>query len=266
MSHPVSPAASSAVAFRRTSTWISVLFLMVVVCWLDSTAVATRFAYGQWAANALMVAYFVFMYRAAPQRLRALMKYGVFIAAAGEALFSLAFGMYEYRLANVPLYVPPGHSILYGAVYYFVREPFVLRHRRPLMAAMMLVSVGYAAYWLVAHDDLYGAVCTALFALLIVRDAESRLFFVAMFLFVGFLEQVGTRFECWYWFKIAFDKFDFMPSGNPPSGISVFYFAFDVLCLRAYLRRRKDVKARYVRIKEQREGRDAASGELAAAQ
>jgi hypothetical protein len=252
-------------AFRRTSTWISVLVLMVIVCFLDSRAFATRYDYGQWGANVLMAAYFVYMYRAAPPRLAALMKYGVVIATAGEVLFSLVFGMYEYRLENVPLYVPPGHSILYGAVYYFVREPFVLRHRRAFSLAMLAVSVGYAAYWFSAHNDLYGALCTVLFVALIARDAHSRLFFLTMFLFVGYLEQVGTRFGCWYWFEHAFDRFTWLPSGNPPSGISVFYFAFDVLCLLAYLRRRRDLKTRYRRIRDQREARDARSAELAAA-
>jgi hypothetical protein len=204
-----------------------------------------------------MIAYFVWMYRSAPPRLRALMKYGVFIATAGEVLFSLVFGMYEYRLENVPIYVPPGHSILYGAVYYFVREPFVLRHKRAFVAGMLAFSVAYAGYWFVAHDDLYGLLCTALFVVLIARDAHSRLFFLAMFLLVAYLEQVGTRFACWYWWEHAFDRFAWLPSGNPPAGISVFYFAFDVLCLMAYLRRRSDLKARYRRLRDGREARQS---------
>jgi hypothetical protein len=243
-------------AFRRTFTWITVIALIALVCFLDSSYVATRFDHGQWLSNVLMIAYFVWMYRTAPPRLRSLMKYGVFIATAGEVLFSLVFGMYEYRLENVPIYVPPGHSILYGAVYYFVREPFVLRHKRVFTASLLFVSVAYAGYWFVAHNDLYGALCTGLFVALIARDEHSRLFFLAMFLLVGYLEQVGTRFDCWYWWEYAFDRFRFLPSGNPPSGISVFYFGFDILCLLAYLRRRPDLKARYKRLRAGREARE----------
>src|ERR1700712_5432642 len=84
-------------ARRRTFSWTSLLALIGIVCFLDSSFVASRFAYGQWAADALMLFYFSWMYRGAPPRLRSLMKYGGFIAAAGEALFSLVFGMYEYR-------------------------------------------------------------------------------------------------------------------------------------------------------------------------
>lgn len=237
---------------RRTVTWVGVLAMIVLVCFLDSDIVSTHFAHGQWLSNAAMVVTFVLMYRAAPTRLRGIMKYGVFIATAGELLFSLGFGMYEYRLANVPLYVPPGHSVIYAAVYYFVREPFVLKNRRLISSAMVLASVAYAAFWLVAHDDLYGALCTGLFLLLIARDADSRLFFLSMFVFVGFLEQAGTRLGCWYWHAHAFDRFAWLPSGNPPTGISVFYFAFDGLCLMAFLRRRPDLKARYRRLRGKR--------------
>lgn len=239
-------------ARRRTFAWVSTLILIVIVCYLDGATVAAHFKYGQWVSNALMIAYFAWMYRSAAPRLRGLMKYGVFIAAAGEALFSLVLGMYEYRLETIPLYVPPGHSVMVGAVYYFVREHFVIRHQKPIALAMLLVSVAYAGYWLVAHNDVYGALCTVLFVVLITREVESRMFFLTMFIFVGFLEQVGTRFACWYWHDTAFDKFAWLPSGNPPSGISVFYFAFDVLCLMAYLRRRPELKRRSKALKARR--------------
>lgn len=259
------PPSAGAIARRRTVTWIAILALIALVCFLDSKLVAAHFAYGQWVSNALMIVAFLLIYRSAPPRLHALMKYGVVIGLAGELLFSLGFGMYDYRLANVPVYVPPGHSLMYAAVYYFVREPFVLRHKRAVSGAMLWGSIAYAAYWLTAHNDVYGAVCTALFVLLIAREEHSRMFFLTMFVFVGYLEQVGTRFECWFWHEIAFDKYSWLPSGNPPSGISVFYFAFDVLCLLAYLKRRGDLRARYKRLKLRRETGAEKPGELAAA-
>lgn len=259
------PPSAGVIARRRTITWIAILALIALVCFLDSTIVAAHFAYGQWVANALMILAFVVIYRHAATRLRSLMKYGVVIGLAGELLFSLGFGMYEYRLANVPVYVPPGHSLMYAAVFYFVRERFVLRHKRAIATVMLAGSIAYAVYWLSAHNDLYGALCTALFVLLIAREGHSRMFFLTMFVFVGYLEQVGTRFACWYWHPTAFDKYAWLPSGNPPSGISVFYFAFDVLCLLAYLTRHKTLKARYKRQKRRREQAADKAGELAAA-
>ncbi|HVH41930.1 MAG TPA: hypothetical protein VM925_06285 [Labilithrix sp.] len=242
-------------AFRYAPIWLSVTALLVLILFLDSAHVSTRVPHSQWIANAIQIAYFVFMYRSAPPRLRGLMKYGVVVATIGEVVFSLFVGMYEYRLANVPVYVPPGHSIVYGAVYYFVREPAVLRNRGWVAPLMLVMGVGYAAYWLVARNDVYGAVCTGLFLLLIWREQSSRLFFLAMFLLVAYLEQLGTRFSCWYWHPTLLGRFDWMPSGNPPSGISVFYFGFDLGCLLAYLKRRPELRARYERLKEHREAR-----------
>src|ERR1017187_6727631 len=35
------------------------------------------------------------------------------IATAGEIFLSLVWGLYEYRLHNIPLFVPPGHVLLF---------------------------------------------------------------------------------------------------------------------------------------------------------
>jgi hypothetical protein len=211
--------------------------------------VAARFPYGQWVANGIMAVYFAIIYRGAPERLRRLMLYGVFVAIAGEVVFSLLIGMYEYRLANVPLYVPPGHAILYACVYYFVREPLIARNRRWLLPLLLALGFCYSAVWLVTRGDVWGAVCTALFVYLIWRHPDSRLFFAAMFLFVAFLELVGTGFEAWYWHPTLLDRFDWMPSGNPPSGIAVFYFGFDAACLDVYASRHPKVTKRYMRLR-----------------
>lgn len=35
-------------------------------------------------------------------------------ATLGEILLSLAWGLYDYRLGNIPLFVPPGHALLFA--------------------------------------------------------------------------------------------------------------------------------------------------------
>jgi hypothetical protein len=233
----------------RTVAWVSLLPLTFIICSLDSASLAARWPYGQWAADAVMIAFYLWMAREAPPRLRAIMRYGVVIGAVGESLCSLVFGMYEYRLHNIPLYVPLGHPVIYGAVYHFVREPFVVRHKRQLSTLMLVVSVGYTLYWLLVAHDVFGAVCSAVFVWLVMVDSESRSFFLAMFLLVAFLEQVGTSFGAWLWYPQAFGRVALLPSGNPPTGISIFYFAFDGLCLLAYLKRRPQLRLRYRRLK-----------------
>jgi len=238
--------------FHHAGIWLGVALLMVVICFIDGAYVAQHFSYGQWVSSFIMIVYYVWMYRNASPRLRAMMKYGVVVGIVGEVLFSLVVGMYEYRLANVPVYVPPGHSILYGAVYYFVREPVVLKHQRLVNGVMVSLSLAYVGYWMIAHQDVFGTLCAVVFVALVVKHKESRTFFLAMFLFVAYLEQVGTRFQAWYWHSTLLGRIPWIPSGNPPSGISVFYFLFDAGVLFAYLTRRKAVRARYRRLQRTR--------------
>ena len=50
--------------------------------------------------------------RSEPHRRPALAACLVF-ATAGEAFLSLVWGLYTYRLDNIPLFVPPGHVLLF---------------------------------------------------------------------------------------------------------------------------------------------------------
>ena len=63
---------------------------------------------------------------------------------------------------------------------------------------------------------------------------SARLFLVSMYLLVAYLEQCGTRLGCWAWPATLFGLVHGPPSGNPPSGIAVFYGLFDLSCLALY--------------------------------
>jgi hypothetical protein len=60
-----------------------------------------------------------------------------------------------------------------------------------------------------------------------------------MYILVAILEIGGTAFGCWKWPPIAFNVFEFLPSHNPPSGISLFYFLLDISCFFIYTQRNK---------------------------
>jgi hypothetical protein len=248
------PEAVSSPAFRRVPEWLGTLMLVPIAMAIDSRAVAERFAYGQWVANALVFCAFLLIVRRASPRMRGVMWWGLVVGTAGEIVFSLFIGMYEYRLGNVPAYVPPGHSMLYAAIYYFVHEPFVRRHRLIVSRIMLAMASGFALLWLVRHHDVYGFACTLVFYYFLWRHESSRMFFLAMYLLVAYLELFGTGFGCWYWHPTLLDKFDWMPSGNPPSGISVFYFGFDAACLEYYARHR-GMWQRYLRLKARADAR-----------
>ena len=101
------------------------------------------------------------------------------------------------------------------------------------------IIIVYAAAFLAFKNDVFGAVLTV-FTLWILRNKpRERLFYLTMYLAIVFLEITGTSYECWKWPSMAWDYFVFLPSANPPSGISFFYFGLDLGCLWLYKQRHK---------------------------
>jgi hypothetical protein len=200
----------------------------------DGLAVAEHLAHNQWITNGLVIATFVWMYLNVSKQVQRLMVFGLLVAAGGEAVFSLLLGMYTYRLDNVPLYIPFGHSVVYASVYYFVREPLIRHHREGVERGLYVAMILYAFGWLIFADDVLGFAGTMLIVWLFRKRPKIRLFFLVMFFAVALLEVLGTSFGCWVWPPIWFDLIPWVPSANPPSGISVFYFAFDAGCLWIY--------------------------------
>jgi hypothetical protein len=229
------------------------LALMVAILALDSQALYQIFPYGQWLASLATFIYFFYIYRLCSPRLKRLMLIGLFISLLGEVSFSLVIHMYEYRLKNIPFYVPPGHTILYAQVFMFVREPWVLRHAARLKWGMFGTAALFSLSWLVFRHDLYGFICFGVFCffIMLVRR-ESQLFFLTMYLLVAYLELWGTSLGCWYWHPFLLNRWPAISSANPPSSISVFYMAFDLTCLGVYLLFNLKSRQRYVALKAYR--------------
>jgi len=208
--------------------------LLLVGLYIDGVSFSAHVAWSQWITNALVLAAYVWIYMHVSKQVQRLMVYGLIVATGGEVVFSLLLGMYTYRLDNVPIYIPFGHAVVYASIYYIVREPLI-RHNhqsveRWLYIAMILYSVG----WLLWANDLFGFVGSIVILWLFRKRPHIRLFFLVMFFAVALLEILGTQFGCWVWPSVWFDIFTWMPSANPPSGISVFYFGFDAGCLWIY--------------------------------
>jgi len=221
------------------------LCLMLIVFFLDSTWLAYHFNYGQWIANVLTLLYFLWMYQFANKRIKQTMKYAVVIAIVGEAFLCLLLGMYEYRLENIPIYVPLGHAILYTTVWYLTHDPWIVKQQTSLMWFMLGFTVLYTYLLLITDNDTYGAICTFILLTLLVLNPKSRRFFLIMFIAVAYLEQLGTFFECWYWHPTLLNKPNWINSGNPPSGISLGYYILDILCLGVYLVRHRKTNKRW---------------------
>ena len=152
----------------------------------------------------------------------------VAIASLGEVVGSLLWGVYSYRLHNLPAFVPPGH----GLVYLGGASLAVLAGRRLAwllggVAAAGAVGWGIAGMTVLPALDVSGALgCTFLLAVL---AWTRRPVYAGVFLVVAGLELYGTALGTWTW-RAAVPGLG-LPQGNPPSGAASGYVVFDVLAL-----------------------------------
>lgn len=209
----------------------------------------------QWMTNLLVFFTFIWLYTQVSKQVKQLMLYGLIVAIGGEYLFSLVFRMYTYRLENLPIYVPFGHSIIYACVYYFVKEPIILKHKEKIIQFLYIAIILYSTAWLIFANDLFGFLCLLVILWIFKRRPYTKLFFLFMFFAIVYLELIGTYYECWYWPEIWFDKIDLISSANPPSAISVFYFGFDAGCLWFYKKFQPQKWRRFKHIKALKENR-----------
>jgi len=149
------------------------------------------------------------------------------IATMGEVVGSLVWGVYSYRLDNLPAFVPPGHGLVYLAglslATVMARRPGVLI----VLAGAGAVGWGIAGLTVLPAADASGAMgCAFLVAVLV---WTRRPVYAGVFVAVAALELYGTAIGTWTW-KTVVPGLD-LPQGNPPSGAASGYVVFDVLAL-----------------------------------
>ena len=156
----------------------------------------------------------------------------VAFATVVEYVFAGWLGVYEYRLGNVPAFVPPGHGLVYLAALALGRSPLVQAYRRPIVAATVVVATTWALWGVTLSDrpDTLGAFwCGCL--LVFLRFGGAPGVYAAAFVITSYLELLGTGLGTWTWSTA--DPFGVLSIGNPPSGIAGGYCFFDAAGLAA---------------------------------
>ena len=170
----------------------------------------------------------------APREQRAQVWTCVAVATCFEVFGSLVWGIYRYRLHNLPLFVPPGHGIVYLFGLLAAQTPLVARHGRRVAHVVLAGGGAWALAGLTVlpfvtgRVDLQGALCLPVFAYFLLRSPRWPLF-AAIFIIVSELEICGTSFGNWYWMPVA--PWTHIPSGNPPSVIAGGYCVIDASVL-----------------------------------
>lgn len=214
------------------------LFLLIAGgLFLDSAFFLDYFSYGQELATIILWLIFFTLLYYLPNRYKEKMIYAVLIGIVGEYLFSLGLKMYQYRLSNIPHYIPPGHAIIYIAAVYFNKNTVVKLHQKLIEKIFLAIIIVFSTYFLLFKNDVFGFLLTAGVIYTLRNKPRERLFYYSMYLVVAYLELVGTFYKCWEWPPHAFRFIEFLPSANPPSGISLFYFGLDLGCLWLYKKR-----------------------------
>jgi len=144
-------------------------------------------------------------------------------------------GMYHYRFHNIPLWLFFGHSLIFASVFRLTHHPYIITRQEVIKKWLFVFSVIYSVGWLVWANDVFGFLYSVVFFVILFFAKKSQLFFLIMFAIVAYLEQIGTAKGTWNWPEIAFSKFEWLPSGNPPVGIAAFYFLFDFMVMAFYL-------------------------------
>jgi hypothetical protein len=150
----------------------------------------------------------------------------VAFATVGEVIGSLVWGVYRYRLHNLPLFIPPAHGLVYLSG--LALASLVPSRRLVAAAAAGAAGWGVAGLTFLPRLDVAGAIGVPLLCIFLWRS-RSRSVYAGVFLVVAALELYGTSIGTWRW--AAEVPGLGIADGNPPSGVASGYVWFDVMAL-----------------------------------
>jgi hypothetical protein len=163
-----------------------------------------------------------------PVERRAQVAVVVCAATIAEVTGSIVWGVYTYRLHNLPTFVPPAHGLV------FLAGLSLSQALRCQERALVGVAAAAAACWgvlgltILPRTDAAGALGVPLLLAFLWRS-RARAAYAGVFLVVGALELYGTAIGTWRWAP-ALPGVG-IPDGNPPSGVASGYVWFDVMAL-----------------------------------
>ncbi len=156
----------------------------------------------------------------------------VVVATCAEIVGSLVWGVYTYRLENLPSFVPPAHGLVYlaGATLARAASNRLLQGWLVRIALGLVLAWGVAGVTILPRSDVGGALGAALLAIYLLRGRAPAIY-AGVFLVVAWLELYGTAIGTWQW--AAEIPGTSVSLGNPPSGVASGYVWFDIVALAA---------------------------------
>lgn len=177
--------------------------------------------WGQTLTNLLVWTLFLHWLRQAQGEDKVALIACVVYATLGEIFLSLIWGLYEYRLANVPLFVPPGHALLF-----MLGTIAASRLRDWISWFVPLAAAPFVAFMLLSGVDTFGALLYVMF-LLCVAFGRARKLYAVMFVLALAMEIFGTTTGNWTWASTT--PWLGLATVNPPLVAGAFYCILDML-------------------------------------
>jgi hypothetical protein len=183
---------------------------------------------GQLAVSAVVWAVLLYLLGRVDASERRMLLACLVIATAGEIALSLGWGLYTYRLENIPPFVPPGHVLMLMLGIRLARS----------MSTVAAFAIGGAAllYAVAATvsglDTFAAALALLLLAAWLIMPAHRPLYASTFVLSLG-LELYGTWLGNWTW--SAGVPAIGLTTTNPPALAGAFYAALDACVLVAML-------------------------------
>ncbi|HKO56388.1 MAG TPA: hypothetical protein VJ276_10955 [Thermoanaerobaculia bacterium] len=150
------------------------------------------------------------------------------VATLGEVVLSLGWGLYSYRHALIPLYVPPGHGLFYALAAATAHQAGVRAHGEKIVRGVMIIGTAIALFGLVAMRDQWGFLWW-LGALGLMRVSRNQLMLASCFVYTILLEWAGTAIGNWQWAAVVPGVG--LSSANPPAGVGILYILLDLIVM-----------------------------------
>ena len=206
---------------RRTLAIVTFIGVLLAVDTQVGASAQLLLGLAAWVALALAL-------RGVPPLIRAQTLVVVVVATCAEVVGSIIWGVYTYRLENLPSFVPPCHGLVYLAGFSLAAWA---APRQGLLVRVALVGVvawGVAGVTVLPRADVGGAIGAALLAVYLIRGRAPDIY-AAVFLVVAWLELYGTAIGTWEWAVTI--PGTAVPQGNPPSGVAAGYVWFDIVAI-----------------------------------
>ncbi len=208
---------------------VQLVTLLVVTAWTVGGLVVDQHVgqAGQLALGVFTICVLAALLAAHPTEVRVQTLAVVAIATVGEVIGSLVWGLYTYRLDNLPAFVPPGHGLVYLAGLSLATVLADRSRMLLLVAGAVAAAWGIAGVTVLAQPDVSGTIgCAFLIGVLV---WARRPVYAGVFMVVVGLELYGTAVGTWSW-EPSVPGLG-LSQGNPPSGVASGYVVFDVLAL-----------------------------------